>query len=326
MTFKEMYKLAIELGMNADPRPMKEIKDELKSRNADYKKLSKSQKDYYDKDALTNPYYDTRILNESKKIKNIKTILTGIDMEQWDLTFATILNKQGYTIDAVIGHHPEGSALLGLGNDMPLQNSVMHACGVPINVAEKILSPRKSQIDRGVHPANFIRPIQTAELLDMNYMCAHTVADNNAWYFVTDFLRKKRSLKTVGDVVDALMEIPEYQIASKLSNPPMIVSGNKHSSAGRIEVTEFTGGTSGNEEIYEKLSQAGVGTIITMHMSEKHRKEAEKHHINVIIAGHMASDSIGMNLILDEFEKQGVKIIPCGLFRVSRNKKKKSKK
>ena len=71
--------------------------------------------------------------------------------------------------------------------------------------------------------------------------------------------------------------------------------------------------------MYEKLSQAGVGTIIGMHMSEDHKKQAEKHHINAIIAGHISSDSLGMNLLLDELEKQGIEIVACsGLMRVSR--------
>jgi len=60
-----------------------------------------------------------------------------------------------------------------------------------------------------------------------------------------------------------------------------------------------------------------------MHLSEKHKEEAEAAHINAIIAGHISSDSIGMNLFLDELEKRGIKIYPCsGLIRVKRFKKK----
>ena len=68
-------------------------------------------------------------------------------------------------------------------------------------------------------------------------------------------------------------------------------------------------------------AQVGIGTIIGMHMGEEHRKEAEKHHINVVIAGHMASDSLGMNLFLDELEKKGIEVVPVsGLIRVKRKK------
>ena len=72
--------------------------------------------------------------------------------------------------------------------------------------------------------------------------------------------------------------------------------------------------------IYEKLAIAGVGTIVGMHAAEDHRKECVKHHLNLVIAGHMSSDSLGMNLFLDELEKRGVKIIAAsGLIRVSRS-------
>ena len=72
------------------------------------------------------------------------------------------------------------------------------------------------------------------------------------------------------------------------------------------------------------MAAAGIGTIISMHQSEEHRKEAEKYHINVVIAGHISSDSIGMNLFLDELGKKGIKILPTsGLIRYSRNKKRK---
>ena len=80
--------------------------------------------------------------------------------------------------------------------------------------------------------------------------------------------------------------------------------------------------TSQSQDIYEKLSQAGIGTIIGMHISEEHRKEAEKAHINVIIAGHIPSDSLGVNLFLDTLVKKGIQVIPCsGLIRVRRIRK-----
>ena len=69
----------------------------------------------------------------------------------------------------------------------------------------------------------------------------------------------------------------------------------------------------------EALSATGIGTIVAMHASEDHRKEAEASHINIVIAGHISSDSLGMNLFLDELEKKGIEIIPfSGLTRIKR--------
>jgi putative NIF3 family GTP cyclohydrolase 1 type 2 len=97
-----------------------------------------------------------------------------------------------------------------------------------------------------------------------------------------------------------------------------VIVGDRERRAGKVLV-DMTGGTSGSEEAYGKLAQAGVGTLLVMHINEKHRKEAEKHHVNVINAGHMASDSLGMNLFLDELEARGIRVLSCaGLIRVVR--------
>jgi hypothetical protein len=86
----------------------------------------------------------------------------------------------------------------------------------------------------------------------------------------------------------------------------------------------MTGGTGGPKDIFQKLSDSGVGTVGGMHIGEEHRKKAEEHNINVVIAGHISSDNLGMNLLLDEIQKKGrLKILECsGFRRFSRLKKK----
>ena len=57
-----------------------------------------------------------------------------------------------------------------------------------------------------------------------------------------------------------------------------------------------------------------------MHMGQEMRDEAEKNNLHVIIAGHMSSDSLGINLFLDELERRGVRTIATsGLIRVFRD-------
>jgi lipid A disaccharide synthetase len=40
-----------------------------------------------------------------------------------------------------------------------------------------------------------------------------------------------------------------------------------------------------------------------MHFSEDHLENAKKANLNVVIAGHVSSDCIGLNLLFDEIEK-----------------------
>jgi putative NIF3 family GTP cyclohydrolase 1 type 2 len=315
MKTKEIYDLAIKLGMKADLRGETEVKKYLARVNKKYEALSEKDREFFDMEKLSNPYSDARVLFDNGR--EIKKILVGIDIETSEL----LLAKQLGDIDLVLAHHPEGIALADLSDVMALQAQVLANYGVPINIAESVIKSRISEVHRGISPINHDRAVDAARVLNTNFMCIHTPADNLSASFMEALIQKnKEKLDTVGDLMELLMSIPEYAEAKKRKAGPMIFAGSEDSSCGKIVVTEFTGGTSGSKDIYEKMSQYGIGTIIGMHMSEEHRKEAEKYHINVVIAGHMASDSLGMNLLLDEIEKQGIEIVAIsGLIRIKRS-------
>jgi hypothetical protein len=61
--------------------------------------------------------------------------------------------------------------------------------------------------------------------------------------------------------------------------------------------------------------------LVGMHYSEDHRKKAEELKLNLVIAGHVSSDTLGMNLVLDEIESAGDIEIRCtsGMVRVRRS-------
>jgi len=314
MTTQQIFDLAVKMGVKADLRGPEKVKKYLERAKKNYDELSAKLKEEFDKEKLTNPYSDTRVLVDLKK-KNIKKIMVGVDMEGAELLLA---EKQG--VDLVIAHHPEGKALADLSSVMDLQAQVLADYGVPINIAESVIKPRFAEVARGVSPINHNRVVDMAKILGLDFICVHTPADNLGARFLVKIIKNKKP-ETVGEVVDMLKEIPEFKEAVKYNAGPKIFVGSPEASCGKITVTEFTGGTEGSKEIYEKMAQAGIGTVIGMHMGEEHRKEAEKYYINVVIAGHMASDSLGLNLFLDELEKKDVKIIPLsGLIRVKRKK------
>jgi len=316
MKLGEIYRLAIKMGIEADPRGKEEVSKYLEKVKRDYDELSEKKKARFDKELLENPYSDSRILN-GKEDQIIKGILVGIDMEVPEIILADRLREKGERIDLILAHHPEGKALPGLEGVMRLQEDILFLQGIPINVAENLMGDRIAEVSRSVHPANHNRAVDAAKLLGFAFMNIHTPADNIVTKFLTDLFVEKKP-ETVGEIIDILLEIPEYQDAQAHNFGPKIVSGSEKSRCGKIWV-DMTGGTSGSKNSYEKLSVAGIGTIVGMHMKEDHLVEAKKYGINVVIAGHMPSDSIGMNLILDEIEKDGINIIPTsGLIRVKR--------
>jgi len=148
----------------------------------------------------------------------------------------------------------------------------------------------------------------------------HTPTDNLVKLYLRKFLDDKKP-DTIGELIEALLEQPEYAEAKRRNAGPKLFSGQINNHVGKF-IVEMTGGTSPSEKIYEEMSRAGISTIIGMHMKEESNNKAIEHHLNVLIAGHIASDSLGMNLFLDELERQGVEIVPCsGLIRVKRNSK-----
>ena len=313
MNIQQIHNLAIKMGIKADLRGEKAANKSLQRIKEKYNKLDKEAKEEFDKEKLTNPYPDSRILFDSK-IKNIKKILVGIDIGTEELLLAEKLGN----MDLVISHHPQGVGLASLENVMDLQIDILSNYGVPIHIAESLLKERISEVSRGVSTVNHNKVVDAAKLLKIGFMCIHTAADNLVADFVDKKIKKDKP-ELVGGILKSLKEIPEYKEGAKLNAGPRVFAGSEDNRAGKIALTEITGGTEGAPGIFKELSQKGIGTVLGMHISEKHRKKAQKAHINVVIAGHMASDSLGMNLFLDELEKKGIEIIPCsGLIRIKR--------
>ena len=302
------------MGIDADFRENDTIEKILERKRKKYEEKTESEKKEIDIENFNNPFSDSRILF-LKEDKEVKKILVGIDIGPAEILIA----KEIGNVDLIISHHPLGKALANLADVMELQCDVLNQYGVPINIAEGLMREKISEVARGVSSVNHQRTVDAAKILNFNLMCLHTACDNLAANFLKNKIEKENLLR-IEDLLNLLKEIPEYKLASEIGAGPKIFVGSLENRCGKIALTEITGGTEGSSKIYEKMAQAGIGTIIGMHISEEHKKEAEAANVNVVIAGHMSSDSLGVNLFLDELEKEGIEIIPCsGLIRVSRN-------
>lgn len=321
MTVQEIFDLGVKLGIDHDPRGKKGVDRHLARQKKDFANLLTKEKEYFDEERLTNPYPDCTVHVNDGKTK-VKRVLAGIDITGADILLARELGKAGQPIDLVISHHPVGKALANLHNVMDMIVEVYEQLGVPVHLAEKMFEERIREIGRNVHPANHFSAVDVARLTKTNFMSTHTITDNMVNDFLIKVLDKKKPY-LVGDVIDALMEEGEFKIAKKYGAGPKIVAGSKEHRAGKWYV-EMTGGTNPSPKVYQPLSNYGISTVIGMHMKDDAIKLASDTNLNVVITGHMSSDSLGMNLWLDELEKRGIEVVPCGgLIRVSRTKKKK---
>ena len=316
MTLQEIYDLALGMAKKADPRGEKSVDAYLARLKKEYQELPEKKKKYFDKESLTNPYSDSRILFGNPK-HEVKKLMAGIDAEGSEVLLLDRLNQKGEKIDLLVSHHPSGHALASLHEVMDLQVDVFESYGVPVNVAYSLLEERKGEVQRRFSPLNHNQAVDAARLLDVPFLALHTIWDNLGDNFMKNYLSKK-TFHSAGEVLDYVNEIPEFVESLKGKAGPSLVSGSPSSRAGKV-VVSFTGGTNPSKELYQEMAKAGVGTLVEMHVSEDSLKELRKLHINVIDTGHMAADSIGANIFLDELEKKGVEVIPCsGLIRVKR--------
>lgn len=311
MTIKEIYDKAVKRGMELDPRGTDEVMAELRRAKKEFEDLKEEDKKWFDMARFENPYADTRILYGDPD-REVGRVLVGIDIEVGEILLADRLREKDGSIDLVIAHHPEGRAMANLYDVMDMQSGILLKYGVPINVAEGIMAERIGEIERRLMPVNHTRAVDAARLLDIPFMCIHTPADNAVASFLQNIMDSEKP-RMVSDVVDVVKGVAEYRSALDETIGPKIVTGSAKRRAGKVFV-DMTGGTGGSKKAYEKLAAAGVGTVVGMHMSEEHRKEAEKSHLNVVIAGHIASDNLGMNLMMDHV-LNGVEVVGTSGFR-----------
>lgn len=318
MKLKDIYEFVVKMGIEQDPRGAKTVQKVLDRAKKEYEESKPQMKQEFDKDSLNNPYADTRILHGDPK-KEIEKILIGIDIDVGEVLLADRLKQIGKPVDLIMAHHPGGRAYAGFYEVMHMQTDILAQLGVPVNIAEALLDERIKEVARRVHSANHTRTQDAAELLDIALMCAHTPADNHVATYLQKLIDKEKP-ELISDLIKLLKGIPEYKEASRRNAGPKVILGAEKNRAGKIMI-DMTGGTEGSKDIFKELSKAGISTIVCMHLSDDHVKKAGQEHINVVVAGHIASDTLGLNLLLDELIKKDKKMefIACsGFVRVAR--------
>ena len=80
MNLQQIYELALEMGIKADPRGSDGIKRLLTRVKKEYSELSEKKKKFFDRENFTNPYSDSRILFGDPKMQ-VKKVIAGIDAD-----------------------------------------------------------------------------------------------------------------------------------------------------------------------------------------------------------------------------------------------------
>lgn len=238
---------------------------------------------------------------------NIRKIFFGIDAGVPELLLAKQL---GY--DAVIAHHPQGgTATINFHQVFKRHIQQMVAAGVPMGEAEEAVKKRLEELEVEAHARNYGHAVDVARLLKIPYMNIHTPLDEVGRKIMTGRINGRiRKNSTVQDVISALKELPEFKNAV---TEIKIRLGKAENPAGKVVVSHGAG-TNGGYEIAKTYFKYGVGTVVYIHIrpGDLGKLKAEKRG-NLIVTGHIASDSVGINPLIHELEKRNVSVKRIGI-------------
>jgi len=187
----------------------------------------------------------------------------------------------------------------------------MVAAGIPIEEAERAVMRRLEELEVEAHTRNHGHAVDAARLLKMPYMNIHTPLDEVGRKTMSEKINSRIEKKsTVEDVVSALKELTEFK---KAVTEIKIRLGKAENLAGKVVVSHGAG-TNGGYEIAKTYFRYGIGTVVYIHISpmELEKLKAEKKG-NLIITGHIASDSVGINPLIHELEKRNVSVTRIGI-------------
>jgi putative NIF3 family GTP cyclohydrolase 1 type 2 len=237
---------------------------------------------------------------------NIRKVLMAIDVGVAELPLAGALG-----CDAVIAHHPIGVASVNFYKVFDRHVEFMTEHGVPARVARKAVKKLKERVETRTHAEIYSQTVSAAKALGMPLVNIHQPCDE---YMRQAILSKIRSGKTerVRDLLESVNSIPEF---SNAAVRPAVRCGNAGSKLGQWALV-IAAGTNGGYGIAKAYFEYGTDTLIYLHIDhgELLKLREEKCTGNLVILGHLAGDSLGMNALADRLEKQeGVETVRIGI-------------
>ncbi|UCG36401.1 MAG: hypothetical protein JSV64_07285 [Candidatus Bathyarchaeota archaeon] len=243
---------------------------------------------------------------------NIRKILFGIDADVPELMYA---KQSGY--DAVISHHPKGgSAILDFHKVFRRHIQQMVDAGIPQDEAEQAIDMKLSALKVESHLRNYNHSVDVARLLRMPYMNIHTPLDELGRRIMDQTIEQNiKEDAHVANVVQTLKQLPEFANAQ---TDVEIRLGDETHLAGKTVVSHGAG-TNGGFEVAKTYFKYGVNTLIYIHIGpEDLRKLKTYGKGNLVVTGHIASDSVGINPFIKELEDRGVSVTRIGIVHSGR--------
>ena len=235
---------------------------------------------------------------------DVRKLLFGVDIDLAELLYA---RDAGY--DAVMAHHPLGEhARTDFAKVVQRQVEQMAEAGIERTVAQAAVASRLDRPHRADHMGNINRIVDSGRLIGVPFANVHLACDILTRQMIIDlFTANDAAGARVTDALAWLDEFPE--IEGGLTRPEAWI-GTPTNALGRW-VVAMAGGTNGGHPVFREYWAAGIDTIFAMHCAEddlqRLRAEAPAGK-NLVVTGHMATDSIGINAVIAGLQERGIEV------------------
>jgi putative NIF3 family GTP cyclohydrolase 1 type 2 len=245
---------------------------------------------------------DSGIHVEGTKIKKILLTI--------DVTVADLIIAKDIGCDAVITHHPIGFTALNFHRVFDRHVEYMVQKGIPRKLALAAVKKLKERSRIKSHGLIYQQLVDEARLLQLSLVNIHQPCDE---YMRKTIYRNIILGKTeyVSDIIASVNKIPEFKNAiTKIK----VCQGRPHNKAGRW-VLAIAAGTNGGFHIAKEYFRHNIKTVIYLHIDYNDLMKIKEQNLlgNLVILGHLAGDSIGLNALSDKLEEKGIKVVKMGL-------------
>lgn len=233
----------------------------------------------------------------------ISHLLLGIDVGAAELFMARQL---GY--HAVVAHHPAGYAG-PYWEVYRLHVGQMVAAGVPRDVAEAAVAERIAGFEAAAQRENYDHVASVARLLETPFLNIHSPLDEvgrRIMQATVDAALANDPAATVADLRAALSRLPEFAAAR---TQMQVALGGWDAPAGRVVVSHGAY-TNGGYHVARAYLTHGIDTLCCIHFphEDAQRLAAEGARGNILVMGHIAGDSVGINPYVARLRADGLEV------------------
>jgi putative NIF3 family GTP cyclohydrolase 1 type 2 len=237
--------------------------------------------------------------------RDIRKAMIAIDVGTAELMLARDLG-----CDAVIAHHPIGVASVNFYKVFDRHIDYMVEHGIPKATAKQAVLKLKERVATRAHADIYSEVVGAARLLKMPLVNLHQPCDEYMRQVIWRAIDSGKK-EYVSDIVKSVGNIPEFRRAATKVE---VRYGSEKNRAGHWALV-VAAGTNGGYPIAKAYFEHGVTTVIYLHVdyADLTKLREDKLVGNLVVMGHLAGDSIGLNALADRLEDIGVETVRVGL-------------